>query len=99
MLPLPGVTLLSASVWVFSDTSLAHFGEEVPLALTQVVAGTKTGGAVGIVLYDSPESLGAPEWVVMERVKKSSLESWKSEKREGAGRDKRLSGFSAPSPT
>ena len=51
---------------------------------------------MGIALYDAPVALGPAEWVAVERVAKTHIVAWKRDKREGLGRDPRLSGFHAP---
>ena len=85
------------AVWVYSDPSTAHFGQEVPSPLVSDPATAKVGGSCGIVLAE-PVSGAAAEWTAIERGEKADLVKRAGEKRTGPGRDRRLSSRSlAPS--
>ena len=92
-LPLSGATT-GPNAWYYADTSLGCFGQEVPQHLLLDPSVTKTGGAVGIVKVDLDDGRGA-EWLLCERVLRSEQSKWLADKREGSGRDPRLSAMRA----
>ena len=92
----PEAPVAGPSVWLFADTSLAVFGQEVKLSLVTDPVTARIGGSVGIVQHDLEDGRGA-DWVLMERVLRADLATWKCDKREGSGRDPRLSGLRAAS--
>ena len=76
--------------WYYADPALGTFGSEVPIALVADPLATKLAGAVGI-LRVTPVT-----WVHIERVMRADVVSWRAEKREGAGRDIRLTSVAEP---
>ena len=80
-------------VWYFSDTAHSSFGHPLPasalatLTANDIRAGT--AGAIGLVRAD--EGLGdGLQWTHIERVAPTDFVEWVREKREGAGRDRRV---------
>ena len=92
---IPAPTAITSVMWVFADPSHPMFGHEVPAALVADGQSTRVGGSVGVVNYDAEDSRGA-EWTHMERITRSDLQKWIAEKREGSGRDPRLSALREP---
>ena len=86
----------AATMWVHADTCHPLFGNEVPSTVVADPARTHLGGSVGIALVDSHDGKGAA-WTHIQRLLRTDLPKWKSEKREGAGRDPRLSSLHTPS--
>ena len=84
-----------AAMWVFADPSHPMFGHEVPAALVADAPSHRIGGSVGIAHYDANDTRGA-EWTHTERIPRTDLQKWISEKREGSGRDPRLSALHVP---
>ena len=91
--PIPGLPV--GAVWVFSDPAHTLFSTEVPEGLIGDPLTLQVQGAVGLVAHD--DGLAGAKWTHMERVARGDLASWLVEKREGIGRDKRLSNVHAPS--
>ena len=89
-------TVPLSAVWVFADSSHPLFATEVPSRVVADPARARVGGSVGICSADGPDGRGQ-EWTHMERVNRPDLARWTSDKREGAGRDPRLSSLHAPS--
>ena len=78
----------ASAVWIYADTAHAQFGQEVALDLIGNVARTRLWGASALVqLLDAQAETTV---TFAERVMPADRESWMREKREGAGRDKRL---------
>ena len=77
--------------WLYADTAHPNFGEEV--------AAERLGVAVDVRLEDFCGLLrerglpGGDRWTFIELVTTSDLEKYKQDKREGMGRDPRLSGL------
>jgi len=69
--------------WFFADMAGEKFGEEVGASFLQNVAAHVMRGSVGLVQTEDG-------WTTMERVLRSDLDAWKSEKQNGPGRDPRL---------
>ena len=80
----------ASSVWVFSDTAHPLFGQEVPADVLAVEGDVRREDGVGLVRYDHGDGRGR-EWTHMDRMLASDIPRWMAEKREGAGRDPRLS--------
>ena len=85
-----------AETWRFSDTSHGLFGAEVPSAVLGDVDKFMARGECGLVLALDP-STAAEEWTTCQRVGAADAHDWACDKREGAGRDARLSGLRAKS--
>ena len=80
-------------VWYFSDTAHASFGHPLPVSvlstLTAADIRSGTAGAIGLVRAD--EGLGdGLQWTHIERIAPTDFAEWVREKREGAGRDRRV---------
>ena len=75
------------SSWFFADTAHPRFADEVPAASLVDPRSLRSEGAVGLLKYD--DGLGA-KWTFVERLRRDDLDKWKTEKRQGAGRDPRL---------
>ena len=75
--------------WVYSDPAQKEFSKEVPIATLATAGRVETRGAVGLVQMDAVGGAAAV-WTTMERLKRSDLTAWMTEKREGPGRDRRL---------
>ena len=82
----------SAAVWYFSDPAFSKFSQQVPLSLIGSDVTARIWGAAGLVQVDDSESASV---TAMERVLPQDLPQWQREKREGAGRDRRLLGLPA----
>ena len=74
----------AVAVWVFADTAYADLGKEVPPTVLGAPNGARLEPPAGLVQVD-----GA--WTLVQRIMPSDLDLWVVEKREGAGRDRRLS--------
>jgi hypothetical protein len=73
----------SDAVWVYSDTCMELFGVEVDSTLAATAGRTRIAGTVGLVEVDMT---AGRIWTTMQRVRKSDISEWKSEKATGAGR-------------
>ena len=82
--------LSGPSSWYHADPSLANFGQEVPMAQLSDPASTRMAGSVGLLRKEGLTA-DAAVWSHIERVTRTDLAHWMAEKREGAGRDPRLS--------
>ena len=93
----PGApTAMAESVgWFHADTSLKNFGEEVSQIAVADPERMKVAGHVGLTRTTAADGT-AGSWVFMEKVTRADLTAWRAEKREGAGRDPRLSSMAAP---
>ena len=74
-------------VWVYSDSAVDLFGQEVPLRLLARSDQCTMHGAAGMV-YQADGT--PPAWTFMEKVAPADRTEWLSDKRVGAGRDSRL---------
>ena len=77
--------------WIFADTSLAEFNQEVPDDLMQQgepAVVIREGHA--LVSRVNPNDRAKRLWTVAEKVSDAERPAWVAEKREGAGRDPRL---------
>ena len=85
------------AVWVYADPAIEEFSTDVPLALVSDPNFSFIRGSVGLTrLADR----GAEQhWTNMERVRPADKPMWLSEKREGAGRDRRLARLPASDGT
>ena len=81
----PAVAAAGAS-WFYSDTALELFGQEVPAADIGAAA-TLQAGDVAIVFALVK---GARQATTAQHILKTDLDLWKTEKREGGGRDPRI---------
>ena len=88
--PAPGS---AAAIWVFADPGRSTFAGEVPPQILSDPTRMVMRSSVGLALHD-PLDGQAPSWQAMERILRTELVSWRTEKRSGAGRDPRLSGVS-----
>ena len=86
--------LTGPNSWFHADPSAASFGQEVPMATLSNPAATRIAGSVGLLRLDGLTA-ESERWTHIERVTRSDLAHWMAEKREGAGRDPRLSGLAA----
>ena len=94
-LEIPRVEVNVNTMWVHADTCHPRFGTEVPSAVVADAARTLISASVGIAKIDVDDGRGA-EWTHIQRLVRSDLSKWLSEKREGAGRDPRLSSLHVP---
>ena len=78
------------TIWVFADPALPIFGQEVAVTIMATIGAVEIRGAVGLV---KPPDRAA--WTTMERLRRADLASWLVEKKEGPGRDRRLTGVRA----
>ena len=84
-LEIPRVEVNVNTMWVHADTCHPRFGTEVPSAVVADAARTLISASVGIAKIDVDDGRGA-EWTHIQRLVRSDLSKWLSEKREGAGR-------------
>ena len=96
-MPAAAAPLVGAAGWYHADTALASFGEEVPVARVADPGATRFAGSVGLLKLDALTG-ETEKWVHIERVLRTDLEAWRAEKREGHGRDVRLSSLSVAGP-
>ena len=95
--PAPGGTAAgSTAQWLYADTSHPRFGTAIDASRLGMPGCHHVQGAVGIFL--EADLAGPGTWCFIERVADNDISGWKAEKREGAGRDPRLSSLAA-SPT
>ena len=84
----PGLTGAPVT-WRFADTAHPKFGQEVTPSTMATPGGLVVEGSTGLV--NELDVSGAPRWTFVENVTTTQLEQWTKEKREGSGRDPRLS--------
>ena len=100
LVPIAAATAATDSKWLFADTAIEEFGTEVPAGIFADAA-THVQDNFAIVSYLTPA--GARFTTVAETVLDTEKDAWISAKREGAGRDPRLSSLTAdataPLPT
>ena len=96
-MPGAGAPLAGAAGWYHADTAQASFGEEVPVAQVADPGVTRFAGSVGLLKLEAHAG-ETEKWVHIERVMRTDVEAWRAEKREGHGRDPRLSSLSVVGP-
>ena len=82
---------LEGGEWYFADTGHPLFGGPVPLVALAEPESVVTREGSGIPHHHDVD--GARRWTFIEHVMPAAYSQWVSEKREGAGRDTRLSGL------
>ena len=75
-------------IWYFADAAEEFFGEPVPISVVSDAEKAIIRNSVGLATI--PGVNGTTRWTTMERMSPNDKEEWLAEKREGAGRDKRL---------
>ena len=88
----PGAT--TGAAWVYADPSHRLFGQAVASQILADPANMKVEGSCGILKEDFTIG-GLPRWTFIEHVLENDTVNWKAEKRQGAGRDDRLSSLAA----
>ena len=84
--------LATVHKWLFSDPAIVEFLTEVPTDLIeQGEPNTVIREQMALISRPDPANAGQRLWTVAERVADGAKAQWVSEKREGAGRDPRLS--------
>ena len=78
-------------VWLFSDPAVDCFGDEIANQLLADARTAKLEADAGIVFYATTLGSDEAEWTSAALVKRTKIEEWRARKREGAGRDPRLS--------
>ena len=75
--------------WYFGDTGHPQFGNPVPIEILSVVENVRREDECGLVKVTEADQ--QMRWTFTEFVPLDRFERWLTEKRQGAGRDKRLS--------
>ena len=75
--------------WLVSDTAHPMFGQEVPALVMSDPTRVRAEASVALVKLDEADS-AEQRWATAERVRQLDRDTWRTEKREGAGRDPRL---------
>jgi hypothetical protein len=84
----PLAATVADTVWLYSDSAKDQFGSEVPVEILAEVDPLLLKGSVGLTwIFEN----GTRVWTTMERLRAVDRDDWLAEKREGAGRDPRLS--------
>ena len=95
--PVPAALSTAGVVWLFSDTAYSRFGTEVPVEALGRGDEVVIREADGLIHFDDMAGDG-PRWTAMQRISRSDMDLWTSEKRMGAGRHPAISSVRRPAP-
>ena len=90
----PAAGAAPSTSWYFADPAYAKFGAIVPHQVVGAPALARLWGSVGLVQVDDGDG---PMVTSVERLGEADREAWLRQKREGAGRDRRLLKAAPPS--
>ena len=85
-------TVVGAAIWLMADPAHPNFDKEVDVGAALAAGGFRSEGSAGLV---REVRTAGTSWAFCERVMATDRETWLREKREGAGRDPRLTRMKA----